>query len=42
MPESYKPPLRKRMITGWRQLERKLKDIRTRHRTLPIQSKRAA
>ena len=41
MPETQKPTLRKRTITGWRHLERKLKEIRTRHRTLPIQSKRA-
>jgi hypothetical protein len=36
MPESFKPKLRKRVITGWRHVERRRADIRSKHRSPPV------
>ena len=41
MPDAFKPPqLRKRVIQGWRQVERRRAEVRSKHRTPPVQAKR--
>lgn len=42
MTESHKPPTRKRTIVGWRQVERRRQEIRSKHRPPPIPLKREA
>jgi hypothetical protein len=36
MNEKFQPPKRKRTIVGWRQVERRRQEIRTKHRPPPV------
>ena len=42
MAEPPKPPVRKRMIVGWRQLEQRRVEIRAKHRPPPVPAKTLA
>jgi hypothetical protein len=42
MQDTFKPLVRKRIILGWRQAERRRSEIRSKHRAPPLPAKQAA
>ena len=36
MPDTFKPQVRKRIIMGWRQVEHRRAEARSKHRSLPV------